>query len=266
MEEAAAAGNLEALERILPSMLSSRDATIPLHERLVPGANALVDRSLRSAVENGRVDVVRYFVARGAQIDDALICAVIDCGSIELCEFLLQHKWDVNQSYISPTADWRFCSPLRASLGKPALCRWLLAHHANPNLVENGFTPIMFACRLHSPEVVRLLIHYGANPRTPMLLHAVASASSSTTAEAYPNRVDPDRIEVMGILLEHGADVNEMEPDPKSRPRDDQRRRRTIDTGTPLHYAVAAGNPIMAAELLELKYIANILRLCGDYD
>ncbi|KAJ8124826.1 hypothetical protein O1611_g8813 [Lasiodiplodia mahajangana] len=104
----------------------------------------------------------------------------------------------------------------------------------------------MVAVRLHSPEVVKLLIEYGADPRTPMLLHSTASASSKAVNEAYPNREDSDRIGVMKVLLEHGANVNEMEPDPKSRPRDDARRRRTVDTGTPLHYAVAAGNPIAA--------------------
>lgn len=144
----------------------------------------------------------------------------------------------------------------------------------------------MVAVRLHSPEVVKLLIEYGADPKTPMLLHSTASASSKTINEAYPYREDTDRIGVIKILLDHGADINEMEPDPKSRPRDDARRRRTVDTGTPLHYAVAAGNavtvsfllahgantklpswsghtPLQAAEVLEMKYITQILRMYG---
>lgn len=173
-----------------------------------------------------------------------------------------------------------------AALGDPPLCRWLLEHGADPNLSEYGFTPIMVAVRLHSPEVVKLLIQHGADPKTPMLLHSTASASSKMIREANPQREDADRIGVMEILLQHGADVNEMEPDPKSRPRDDARRRRTLDTGTPLHYAVAAGNaitvsfllahgantklpswsghtPLQAAELLGSKYITRILRMYG---
>lgn len=144
----------------------------------------------------------------------------------------------------------------------------------------------MVAVRLHSPEVVQLLIDFGADPKTPMLLHSTASASSKAIKEAYPNRDDADRIGVMKILLDNGADVNEMEPDPKARPRDDTRRRRTVDTGTPLHYAVAAGNPVtvsfllahgantklpswsghtplQAAEVLEMRYITQILRMYG---
>jgi ankyrin repeat protein len=144
----------------------------------------------------------------------------------------------------------------------------------------------MVAVRYHSPEVVRLLIDYGADPKTPMLLHSTASAASRDMRQSHPHREDPDRIEVMQILLDCGADVNEMEPDPKSRPRDDTRRRRTVDTGTPLHYAVAAGNPVtvsfllahgantqlpswsghtplQAAEVLEQKYITRILRMYG---
>ncbi|KAJ2978956.1 hypothetical protein NUW58_g7330 [Xylaria curta] len=108
----------------------------------------------------------------------------------------------------------------------------------------------MVAVRLHSPQVVRLLIEYGADPKTPMLLHSTASASSKAINEAYPYREDSDRIGVMKLLLDYGADVNEMEPDPKARPRDDTRRRRTVDTGTPLHYAVAAGNPVAVSFLL----------------
>ncbi|GAW18162.1 hypothetical protein EKO27_g5822 [Xylaria grammica] len=286
MEEAAAVGNLDAVESILPSLLLSHDQTVPLHERAAPGASTILDRSIRTAAAHGWSDVTRFFISQGAVIDDALVCAVITSGSVEQCDILLKHGWDVNRSYISASGDWHFWTPLRAALGDPPLCRWLLEHGADPNLTEYGFTPIMVAVRLHSPEVVKLLIEYGADPKTPMLLHSTASASSRAINEAYPNREDADRIGVMKILLEHGADVNEMEPDPKSRPRDDTRRRRTVDTGTPLHYAVAAGNPVtvsfllahgantklpswsghtplQAAEVLEMKYITQILRLYG---
>ncbi|KAF2964990.1 hypothetical protein GQX73_g8592 [Xylaria multiplex] len=250
MEEAAAVGNLDAVESILPSLLLSHDQTVPLHERAAPGASTILDRSIRAAAAHGWSDVTRYFISQGAVIDDALVCAVINSGSIEQCDILLKHGWDVNRSYISASGDWHFWTPLRAALGDPPLCRWLLEHGADPNLTEYGFTPIMVAVRLHSPEVVKLLIEYGADPKTPMLLHSTASASSKAINEAYPNRQDADRIGIMKILLEHGADVNEMEPDPKSRPRDDTRRRRTVDTGTPLHYAVAAGNPVTVSFLL----------------
>ncbi|KAI0596400.1 ankyrin repeat-containing domain protein [Biscogniauxia sp. FL1348] len=285
MEEAAAAGNLEAVEKILPSILLSHDEKVPLNERVARGANAVIDRSIRVAAENGRVNVVRFFLDQGAVVDDGLVSAVLASGSPELCELLHDHGWDVNRSYITSSGDWHFWTPLRAALGSPSVCRWLLEHGADPNLSEYGFTPIMVAVRLHSPEVVRLLIEHGADPRTQMLLHATASASSTEMAQLHPNRGDQDRLEVLRILLEHGADVNEMEPDPKSRPRDDSRRRRTMDTGTPLHYAVAAGNaivvsfllahgadpklpswsghtPLQVAEALKKKYIADILRLC----
>ncbi|CAJ2501478.1 Uu.00g043310.m01.CDS01 [Anthostomella pinea] len=287
MEEAAEAGNLDAVKRFLPSLLLSHDRTIPLNERAVAGASAVLERSIRAAAAHGRIDVTRFFIANGAVVDDELVCAVLTSGSVELCELLFEHKWDVNRSYIAQGGGWRFSTPLRAALGNPPVCRWLLEHGANPNLSEDGFTPIMVAVRLHTPEVVKALIEFDADPRTPLLLHATADASSTAIANQNPNRGDQDRIEVMGILLQHGADVNEMEPDPKSRPRDDQRRRRTMDTGTPLHYAVAAGNPVavsfllahganpnlpswsghtplQAAEALELKYIANILRVYGQ--
>ncbi|KAI0483092.1 ankyrin repeat-containing domain protein [Xylariaceae sp. FL0804] len=290
MEEAAAAGNLDAVEHLLPGLLLSHDSAVPLHERAAAGASVLLECAIRAAAVNGHADVIRFFIARGAVIDDGLIAAVLESGSLDLCDLLLEHGWDVNRSYISASGDWRFWTPLRAALGNPAVCHWLLEHNADPNLIEYGFTPIMVAVRLHSPEVVELLIRYGADPRTQMLLHSTASAASNIMAQSYPDRGDQDRTKVLGILLQHGADVNEMEPDPKSRPRDDTRRKRTMDTGTPLHYAVAAGNavtvsfllankanptlpswsghtPLQVAEALELKYVAKLLRIAEEcYD
>ncbi|KAI1323317.1 ankyrin repeat-containing domain protein [Xylariaceae sp. FL0255] len=287
MEEAAAIGNLEAVERLLPSLLLSHDNTIPLHERAAPGASTVLDRAIRSAAAHGYYDVTRFFIAKGAVIDDGLVCAVLNSGSVEQCDLLLNHGWDVNRSYISASGDWHFWTPLRAALGNPPLCQWLLENGADPNLSEYGFTPIMVAVRLHSPEVVRLLIQYGSDPCTQMLLHSAASASSRAMIERYPDREDPDRIQIIKILLDHGADVNEMEPDPKARPRDDTRRRRTVDTGTPLHYAIAAGNAItvsfllahgadptlpswsghnalQAAEVQDQRYIAKLLRMANQ--
>jgi ankyrin repeat protein len=43
------------------------------------------------------------------------------------------------------------------------------------------------------------------------------------------------RIDVLRILVESGADFNQMEPDPKGLP---YKRSRTLYTGTPLHRAV----------------------------
>ncbi|KAI1345273.1 ankyrin repeat-containing domain protein [Xylariaceae sp. FL0016] len=284
MEEAAAIGNLEAVEKILPSLVLSSDPKTSLNERAVTGASGVIDRSIRAAAANGHLGVTRFFIIKGAVIDDGLISAVLESGSVELCDLLKEHGWDVNQSYISAQGDWRFWTPLRAALAHPPVCRWLLQNGADPNYVEYGFTPIMVAVRLHSPEVVRILIEYGADPRTQMLLHSTASAANPAMAESYPDRGDQDRIGVLKILLDHGADINEMEPDPKARARDDARRKRTMDTGTPLHYAVAAGNaitvsfllahgadpklpswsghtPLQAAEALEHKFVANILRM-----
>src|SRR4051794_35567300 len=113
MEEAAAVGNLVAVESILPSLLLSHDHTVPLHERAAPGASTVLDRAIRSAAVHGWSDVTRFFINQGAVIDDGLVCAVINSGSIEQCGILLQHGWDVNGSYISASGHWHFWTPLR---------------------------------------------------------------------------------------------------------------------------------------------------------
>jgi ankyrin repeat protein len=108
------------------------------------------------------------------------------------------------------------------------------------------------AARRHSPAVVHLLLQHGANPRTERLLHSAAAASDPSFVEAYPERPDPDRVEVLGILLEAGADVNDMEPDPKGRPLGGAlSRRRTMESGTPLHAAVGVENLCTVRFLLE---------------
>ena len=110
----------------------------------------------------------------------------------------------------------------------------------------------MEAAWRHSPAVVRLLLQHGAHPRTERLLHSAAAASNPSFAEVHPERSDPDRVEVLQILLEAGADVNDMEPDPKGRPlRGMLSRRRTMESGTPLHAAVGAENIRTVRFLLE---------------
>lgn len=131
--------------------------------------------------------------------------------------------------------------------------QWLLDHAADPNKqpqVHSEVDLLTLAAAKSPPSVVKLLIDYGARARGTQALHAAATTSAIETDPGYFRSV-PSRIEVLCYILEHGGDVNEMEPDPKilGRPR-------APSTGTPLHRAVKYGS-IEAVQCL-LTYGADV--------
>lgn len=92
---------------------------------------------------------------------------------------------------------------------------------------------------------MRLLLEHGSIIKESQALHAAATTSAIQVDESAYEPVAL-RLEVMRILLEGGANVNEMEPDPKGQR---NKRPRSLYTGTPLHRAVKDGS-IEAVELL----------------
>lgn len=86
------------------------------------------------------------------------------------------------------------------------------------------------------PSVVRLLVEHGARTKGTRALHAAATTSAIEIDEGNFQPV-PSRVEILADLLDHGADANEMEADPK-----ELGRPRASFTGTPLHRAVRDGS------------------------
>lgn len=117
--------------------------------------------------------------------------------------------------------------------------RWLLEHGADPNAPPKRGQPVdllTLAAESRPPSTVRLLVEHGARTRETQALHAAAATSATSLGEGK-YQSDPSRVEVLKILLDHGADANEMQVDPKA-----FRRPRTSWTGTPLHRAVKYGS------------------------
>lgn len=94
-----------------------------------------------------------------------------------------------------------------------------------------------------------MLVEYGAKIRGTQALHAAATTSAIEMDEGEFLPVS-SRVEVLIILLGHGADVNEMEPDPKG-----LNRPRASSNGTPLHRVAKYGS-LEAAQCL-LSYGAD---------
>lgn len=132
--------------------------------------------------------------------------------------------------------------------------RWLLEHGADPNvppLLGKTVDILTLAAASCPPSTVRLLVEHGARRKGTQALHAAATTSATEIDEGN-FQPDPSRVEILKILLDHGADANEMEVDPK-----ELGRPRTSYTGTPLHRAVKDGS-VEAVQCL-LTYGADVL-------
>lgn len=117
--------------------------------------------------------------------------------------------------------------------------RWLLEHGADPNIPPrpgHNVDLLTLAAATHPPSTVRLLVEHGASVTGTQALHAAATTSAIEIDEGNFEAV-PSRVEILQLLLEHGADPNEMEADPKA-----LGRPRASYTGTPLHRAVKDGS------------------------
>lgn len=131
--------------------------------------------------------------------------------------------------------------------------RWMLGHGADPNvppLVGQTVDLLTLAAARFAPSTVRLLVEHGARIKGTQALHAAATTSAIEMDEGKFHPV-PSRVEILKILLDYGADANEMGVDPKA-----LGRPRASHTGTPLHRAVKDGS-VEAVQCL-LAYGADV--------
>lgn len=113
-------------------------------------------------------------------------------AQIALAERLVAHGADVNDAWAWPEDD----SPLSAlygaigHAGNLALAEWLLERGATPN----DFESLYHSTELGHADGLRLLLRYGAK---------------AEGTNALPRAMDFDNLEMVRLLLEHGADPNE---------------------------------------------------------
>lgn len=131
--------------------------------------------------------------------------------------------------------------------------RWMLQHGADPNvspLLGQTVDLLTLAAASCQPSTVRLLLEHDARAKGSQALHAAATTSAIEIDEGSFQSI-PSRVEILKILLDHGADIKEMEVDPKA-----LGRPRASHTGTPLHRAVKDGS-VEAVQCL-LAYGADV--------
>ena len=83
-------------------------------------------------------------------------------------------------------------------------------HGGNPNVVQNGVSPLSRVCAGKNLEAARVLLQAGADPNAKSLTmggQRLAHAAGAFTAGAFTN-VPHDRISLIGLLIDAGADIN----------------------------------------------------------
>ncbi|KAL1854429.1 hypothetical protein Daus18300_011448 [Diaporthe australafricana] len=207
------------------------------------------EHSLSLAAKNGQLSSFSSLLRQGnpmtARVLSLMFESWTDQGS-EFCEAWLCEGGSLNGFYNGDT-------PLKLALDHETCMRWLLEHGADPNIPPiRGKTLdlLTLAAADCSPSSVRLLVEHGARTKGTLALHAAATTSAIELDEGNFQPV-PSRVEILKILLDHGADANEMEEDPKG-----VGRPRSSCFGTPLHRAVQYGS-FEAAQCL-LTYGADV--------
>ncbi|KAI1121737.1 ankyrin repeat-containing domain protein [Nemania abortiva] len=218
-------GKIDAVERYVEER-KDQPSEIPLR------------RGLAAACQDGRAQVARYLLQKGAQLYGYAVECACRRSDLALFEVFIEHGWHPNQQV--PSIGGNFGVALLHCTGNPQIVRFLLAHGADPNLgpfipgcPDFGHTPPMdrrsgaaltAAARSHNMEVIDLLLEYGAKVEwAAMPLHRALST---------PDRW-PERRPVFIRFLELGADPNKPTP---------FRHGNMWDFGAPIQWAIGYEN------------------------
>lgn len=167
---------------------------------------------LRYTLRAGHVEATSHLLQLGAPITpetpDSILFAPMD-QQVPLFDLLWHHGWDPN------TPDLNGALLLPRVVDNTPLLKWFLAHGANPNLGPRlGLMSLESAALSGTVEAVQLLLDAGAHISNEAPLYYAAGAcppgANPHMGTVRPSTdFDNDRIPVMELLVERGADVNE---------------------------------------------------------
>ncbi|RYP17553.1 hypothetical protein DL765_004442 [Monosporascus sp. GIB2] len=199
---------------------------------------------LHWAASYGHPEMIKLLADYGADLnarDDKLFVPIFDAclrGNSKAVEALVTLKADPNLKTVENQDDpgW---SPLTcASAGNHVDCvRALLEANADPEILDDSGTPLLYAVASGSLEICQLLLEKGASPNhesitPPILVQVIGEAKCENRLdivrllierEARVNAEDthgntalwcacwlndPHKLSIAEYLLEHGADVN----------------------------------------------------------
>ncbi len=210
--------------------------------------SAMLHHGLTLALRTGSVKVASQLLEQNAPIvrrtSRNMLSAPTE-AQIPLLELLLSRGWKPEHELFME------------SLSNLPLLRWFLSHGVDPNYGIKRDTPyraggpshecadaLEAAAAAGNAEAVAILLDAGAKVEYGTPLHRAAAAQPPGSAffakhAAQDEQFDNSRIPVMRVLVEHGADVNQLEDTPHMTPR------------YPVGYAVVAGAVRRVRWLLE---------------
>ncbi|KAG6849025.1 hypothetical protein H0H93_011938 [Arthromyces matolae] len=174
------------------------------------------------ATEIGSLPIVNLLLSRGADVPNDAVLAAISTGKIDFLQaFFDSGRWDVRLRFGGHLGD------ILALTNRTAVLEWALHHGADPNKNRDGvlYYPLERAVTANNIECAKILIAGGAYVKGTYALIDAAQAGSTS---------------MINLLLESGADVNEIPPDKYTA---------SPWQGTPLHEAANAGH-LPAVQLL----------------
>ena len=218
-------GDLEAVKRTISQLKASNPAYQPPYPSI-----------LQAATSKDRTQVVKYCLDHRTPVTSQVLKIVRIAKAKDVYKLLLDtNAIDVNH-YIPWFGDILSNAATHDDFEMATIC---LSHGADPNanLVDEHMSILAAVAEQASVGMARLLLKHGARLR--------GSGAIVMAAEA-------GKLEMVSMLLEEGADVNEVGIEHPTDPRFKE------DMGTALHRAVAEGHEEVVRFLLEHGAVVSL--------
>lgn len=186
-------------------------------------------RPLQCAVADGRVDVVSWFLSKGADVHKrdssgaTLLHTAVDHGHIDLVRLLLDHGADVNATGPEGRAPMHL-----VPAGRSDIIDLLVDSGSHVGIKDyNGNSALMLAVFQGQPERVKTYLRHEADVNAAEPISALIDVVSDPVLPPILVAIHEQHNVVLEILLQHGADL---------------RAKFTEDGQTVLHHAVKTRN------------------------